>query len=485
MRIFTAGLITETNTFAPWPTGMAGFEEDGLFRGDASTAGDDVACVAARTFKDLARADNHAFVEGLFATADPSGPTLTSVYESLRDEILADVRSKGPFDVVLLFLHGAMVAFGYEDCEADITRRVREIVGPQAVIGVELDPHCHLSQALIDAADCVILMKEYPHSDYAERARELYSICTRTAAGKLRPTSALFDCRMLGFYPTTTEPMSGLVAMFRRAESRDGILSVSFAHGFPWGDTRETGSKMLVVSQDNPALAATVAEELGRAVYNLRWELLPKSPSIAAALDLAAASAGTIVFGDSADNPGGGAPGDNVTFLRAMLERGVSDAALGCIWDPMAVRACVEAGVGAAFNLRFGGKAGVASGAPLDHWVTVKAIRLQHTEAGLGSSRSDLGASVWIDCAGIDVVLVSKRVQTFAPDAFTGLGIDLAAKRVIVVKSSQHYKAKFAALTDRLVNVTGPGAIQTDFLRIEYHRLDVSRIFPFVADPLG
>jgi microcystin degradation protein MlrC len=106
MRIFTAGIVTETNTFAPTPTGMKGFATGGIYRGNASTAGSAAANVAARTFRDLALRDGHDFREGLFATAHPAGETLTATYEALRDEILDDVRQHGPFDVVLLFLHG-------------------------------------------------------------------------------------------------------------------------------------------------------------------------------------------------------------------------------------------------------------------------------------------------------------------------------------------------------------------------------------------
>ena len=484
MRIFTAGVLTETNTFAPAPTGLAGFEVGGIYRGDASTGGDGTANVGARTFRDLARRDGHGFVEGLFATAHPSGETLTAVYERLRDEILSDVRDKGPFDVVLLFLHGAMVAVGYQDCEADLAARVREIVGPKTVIGVELDPHCHLGHALLDCANCVVIMKEYPHVDFAERAAELYDICTRTAAGELTPTSALFDCRMIGFYPTVVEPMRTLVDELYQAEQAQGVLSVSFAHGFPWGDTWETGSKMLVVTDADPALAAATAERLGRAIYSRRDELLPRYPSMEPALDQAPGDALT-VFGDTADNPGGGAPGDNPAFLRVLLQRGATDAALGCIWDPMAVLACVEAGVGAVFPLRIGGKSGPASGQPLDTEVRVRAIRADHDQAGLGPARSSLGLSVWIDCGGVDVVLCSERSQTFSPEAFTGLGIDLAGKRVVVVKSSNHYRNHFKALSSRLVNVATPGAVQMNFADIPYRRRRPDPYFPKVADPLG
>ena len=485
MRIFTAGISTETNTFAPWPTGLRGFQEGGLYRGDASTAGEGAANLVARLYKELACADGYDFAEGVFATAQPSGPALQSVWEGLRDEIVNAASTGGGVDVILLQLHGAMVATDCDDCEADLVAGLRQACGPDTVIGVELDPHCHLSQDLVDTADAVILMKEYPHTDYVERARELYAICVAKAQGRMHPVSALFDCRMIGFYPTTREPMAGLLRQLREAERRPGVLSVSFVHGFPWGDTADTGSKMLVIADGDKALALRMAEELGRLVYAQREALLPRMTGMEEALDLAAASSGRVVLADTADNPGGGAPCDNVSLLRAMLARGMRHAALGAIWDPMSVQACVEAGVGARFALRLGGKCGEASGDPLDLMVTVRAIREDHDQHGLGSARQPMGLSVWLECDGIDVVVNSIRTQVFAPDAFTGLGIDLDAKRLIVVKSSQHFHAKFAPIADRIIPVATPGAIQMNFADIDYRKRRDLNFFPREHDPLA
>jgi microcystin degradation protein MlrC len=132
MRVFTAGLITETNTFAPWPTGLRGFSEEGPFRGDATTRGRHTETgVLASAWRDLCEARGFEFVEGLFAHAQPSGRTVQSVYEGFRDEILNDLRTKGPFDVVLLFLHGAMASQDCDDCEGDILARARAITGPK------------------------------------------------------------------------------------------------------------------------------------------------------------------------------------------------------------------------------------------------------------------------------------------------------------------------------------------------------------------
>lgn len=485
MRIFVAGVSTETNTFAPWPTGMRGFEEGGIHRGHAVHDDPGTNGLVARRWSALAAGDGHDIVEGLFAIAEPSGPTVQHVWETLRDEIVTQAMADGPFDVVLLQLHGAMVSTGCDDCEADLVSRIRAVTGPHATLGVELDPHCHLSQDLIDAADAVILMKEYPHVDYVERAAELYDICTKTALGRVRPTSALFDCRMLGFYPTTGGVMAGLLATLREVERRPGILSVSFVHGFPWGDTAETGSKMLVIADADHALAARTAEELGRLVYAKREALLPRMPGIAEALAKVETMPGTVVLADTADNPGGGAPGDNVSLLRALLARGVREAALGAIWDPMSALVCAEAGVGASLALRIGGKCGPSSGDPLDLVVTVRAVLEAHAQIGLGGAPEPLGLSVWLHSDGIDIVVISIRSQVFSPDAFTGLGIDLAGKRIIAVKSSHHFHARFAPIADHILSVATPGAIQMDFAGIAYVKRRDWNYFPRVADPLG
>jgi len=485
LRVFAAGLQLETNTFAPWPTGARAFEEGGVRRGAEVLTGQGPDHKTAQLWRDLCLRDGHDFTAGLFAWAQPSGPVVQAVYEGMRDEILSGLRSQGPFDVVLLFLHGAMVSTACDDCEADLVRRVRDVVGDEAVIGVELDPHCHLTQPLVDVADAVILMKHYPHDDFIERGAELYSLCLAKVRGEVRPTSALFDCRMVGFYPTTQQPMASLVERFEEIERQTGVLSVSFAHGFPWGDTPDTGSRVLVIADRDPRLAAQLSEQLGLEIYAAREALLPRFPSVEAALSDALATPGLVVVADTADNAGGGAPGDNTSLLKAMLDRGITAAALGAIWDPVAAAACADAGVGARLKLRIGGKSGSASAQPLDVEATVRAVRERHGQTGLGDSWTDMGLSVWIEVDGIDVVLASIRTQLFSPDAFTGLGIDLKAKKIVAVKSSQHFYGGFAPIAAKVIRAATHGAIQMDFAALPYVKKADLNFYPRVADPLA
>jgi microcystin degradation protein MlrC len=485
MNVFAAGLQTETNTFSPWVTGLRAFADGGTTRGEAALNGTGPEHAAARLWRDLCVRDGHQLTLGLFANAEPSGPTVQSVYEDFRDEILHQIQAKNAFDVVLLFLHGAMIATACDDCEADLVCRVRQVIGRDAVIGVELDPHCHLTPDLIQAADAVILMKQFPHVDYVDRARELYELCIAARQHRVCPVSALFDCRMVGFYPTTQSPMSDVVEKLHAAESIPRVLSVSFAHGFPWGDTADCGSRVLVIADGDPALAAQLAERVGMDIYSVRDALLPRFSSMSGGLDDALSTAGLVVLADIADNAGGGAPGDNVSFLREMLKRGVRGAAVGAIWDPVVANVCADAGIGAPITLRLGGKCGVASGDPLDTRAIVRSICENHTQDGLGDAISHLGLSVWIEIDGIDVVVNSVRTQVYSPQVFTGLGIELESRKFVVVKSSHHFYARFASIASRIIWVATPGLLDMDFANLRYVRKRDLGYYPRVPAPLG
>lgn len=483
MRFFSAQISTETNTFSSSPTGWGGFEEFGLHRGDASIKASGGVGVLLRKLRDLTEADGHELVESVCVFAQPSGRTLRPVYEDLRDQLLADLRAAGKVDAVLLFLHGAMAAQGYDDCEGDILTCVRNVVGPNVPIGAELDLHCHLTEAMCASADVLISYKEYPHTDMVARASELYSILSATAKGLIRPCTAVFDCKMVGAWRTTTEPMKSFVARMQSFENRDGVLSVSLGHGFPWGDVPEAGAKLWVVTDGDLELAREVARLLGQEFWELRHSIASETIEIDAAIDQAQCLAvGPVVLADSADNPGGGAPGDSTFILQRLVSRGIGNAVLGAFWDLGAVHACKEAGVGAMIDLRIGGKCGPSSGDPVDLRVIVRAVRDEHAQTA-GGRIWPMGTSVWVEAPnGIHLLLVSLRCQILGTDAFTVLGIDLSGARIVVVKSSQHFYADFAPIAKAVLYVSTPGAITPDFARIAYKARDLN-YWPRVENP--
>jgi len=469
MKIFTALLGTETNTFSPFLTGWPNFENTYMARnGDYGERPFSFAIPLIR-WREMAAAKGWSIAESLATFAVPAGTTLRPVYEALRDELLNDLAAAMPVNGVLLMMHGAMVAQGYDDCEGDIVERARAMVGPDIPIGVELDLHCHLTKTLIDNADAVITFKEYPHTDPPERAEELFDIIAAAMQGEIKPVTSMHDCNMIGVYHTTREPVKSFVQRMSDLEGQNGVLSVSLGHGFPWGDVADLGTRVLVVTDDSPAKGAALAKELGDEFYAMRDSVQPNYDTIDSALDKAiAGSSGPFVLADVSDNSGGGAPNDSTFVLARILERGVANTAIGCIWDPVAVEVAMEVGEGVELDLRVGGKMGPMSGDPLDVRVRVGTIARDATQK-FGAGTVSLGDSVALHLEnGVDVVLISNRTQTFSPEVFSNVGIDPAQKQILVVKSMQHFYAGFEPIAAEVLYMASPGALVPDMAAIPF-----------------
>lgn len=482
LRLFLGGLVHESSSFSPLPTSVQSFEAGVLVRRTDPQALQQI--VAQPNLVGVVAAaarQGDTLLPGLYAEAQPSGPLSRSDYERLRDELLADLRASLPVDAVLLLLHGAMLAEGYPDCEGDLLQRVREIVGSGTPVGALLDLHCNLSPAMVDSGAVLVACKEYPHIDYAARGEELHALLGAMARGELALQAHWQRVPMLGIFGTTQGPMRDFVQQLQDCEKTSpGVVSVSVLHGFPWSDTPHTSAAVLVLAQATPAAAAVATgllRELADSFYGLRERASAARLPLHAALDAALgalppAPGAPVVLADTADNAGGGAAGDSTFVLRELLRRGVRDVALGMIWDPQAVAIATAAGVGARLPLRIGGKVGPMSGDPVDLEVEVLACRADARQRSLTPGGFDaLGAAVAVRAEGIELVLNSIRQQVFSPECFTEFGIDLRAKRLVVVKSTQHFRAGFDALASRVVYADSPGSLQSDLGRLPYRFL--------------
>jgi microcystin degradation protein MlrC len=460
MRIFVASLGTETNTFSPIPTSYANFEAS-LACGPGEHP-DEPKHTTAPLYvaRRRAKAEGFALIEGSCFWAEPSGTCGKADYEMMRDRILGELGAALPVDGVLLGLHGAMVADGYDDCEGDLITRVRKLAGSKAVIGCEYDLHCHLTRQRIANADISILYKEYPHTDFLERADELVTLVLRAIRGEIRPVSSLYDLRLISFYPTTVEPMRSFVdKMSGREASQPGVLSISFGHGFQHADVPDLGSRMLVLTDDRKTEGDELARALAEEVIAKLDLLAPRLLAPAEALDKALAhNTGTVVIADTSDNAGGGAASDNTDMIRLLLERGVKDAAVGPLWDPVAVRFCFTLGRGARFKLRFGGKSGPESGAPIDAEVEVTGLCRDALQS-FGAAKAKLGDCAAIRVGGIEVVLNSHRNQGLGRELFTNVGIDPSQKRIVVVKSANHFRDAFGPIAKEVLYADGNGNV--------------------------
>lgn len=473
MRLFTATLATETNSFSPLPTSLENYRESVFLRpGEHPT--DAPRMCTAPLFVARARAKKEGFdlVEGSCFAASPAGTTNRADYETMRDEILGQLKAAMPVDGILFGLHGAMVAHGYDDVEGDILERARAIVGPKCVIGVELDPHCHLTLKRLRSADIVVLYKEFPHTDVVERAEDVLDLVLAALRGRIKPVMSVYDCRQIQSYPTTLQPMRGLVDRIKAMEGKDGVLSVSIAHCFPYGDVAEIGTRVLVIADGDKKKADGLATKLGEELVGLRGKTQPPVFDVAAGVaEGRAFNDLPVVIADPADNAGGGAPSDNTDILRHLIASKVENACLGPIWDPIAVRICFDAGLGARIALRFGGKIAPSSGQPVDAEVEIVGLK-RDARQSFGPTLVPVGDCAAVRVGGVDVVLITKRTQATGLELFTNVGIDPRQKKIVVVKSTNHFMAAYGPIAKKVIYIESNGPLRRDHATIPYTKVE-------------
>ena len=474
MRFFVAMLSHETNTFSPLRTDRGQFEAHDLryggelletYRGTGTCLGGMI---------DGADALGAALVPSLAATASPAGRVAKEFYAEARDRLLADLRAAGPLDGVLLDLHGAMVVEGIDDGEGDLLRAVRAAVGATP-IAVTLDFHGNITRAMVETATLLHGYKTYPHVDMRERGREAAQRLAEVAGGRIRPTVAWRQPPMLppiAGQLTTRGPMRRLYDMADAMEARPGVLTVSIFAGFPLADIHDAGLSVYVATDGDQALADALADELAAAAWDLRREFLHTALSPRDAVARALALDGRpVVLADIADNTGGGAGGDTTEILRELLRVGARGATVACLWDPAAARACAEAGAGATVSLEVGGKVDPSHGAPLAVTGRVRTLsdgRFVYKGPMMRGLGTCVGLTAVLDVNDVKIILISRRRQCLDPEMIRFVGIDPAAEKILVLKSSVHYRAAFEPLARAILEVDAPGLSSSNLGRFAF-----------------
>ncbi len=484
-RIAIGGIWHETNTFSPVPTGLAAFRDRSLLTGDAilaqgaGTAGvlGGVLAAAATAGADL--------VPTLFAAAMPGGLVTAEAHQTLRSQLLDRLRSpyRGPWPLsaVVLLLHGAMVAADESDVEGALLRDVRRTVGPTVPIVAVLDFHANLSPLMVAHADVILGYATYPHVDTFEKGRRAVELAVDVRNGRLRPKTVLRQVPLL--VPLTAgrtdgpTPMRAVRDLAAEAERHERVTGAMVAGGFPYADVDRAGVGILVTADGDRNLAANHADRLAAAVWNMREQFLAPdiSPAraVAEAMRLTGAGAGTgpVVIADTADNPGAGAPGDATVLLRELLDRGVADAVVATIADPAVIRAVADAPVGATMSLGVGGRTHAAGGAPVVRDWTVgwcgDGVFVNSGPIGTGGV-TRLGRTAVLRSGGVEAIVCERRIQVLDPALFPAVGIEPAARSILAIKSSVHYRAAFAGLASVLIEAGGPGLSCPDLASFPY-----------------
>ena len=484
-RIFITGFWHETNTFARTQTGLEDFHAYQYAEGDALFE------MFADTNTEIGGVMNGAMeldlnlIPGLFAGAVPSGMIRVEAYQAILDRTLELLAEAGEIDGVLAHIHGAAVAEGVPEADADFLLALRRQC-PLVPIVATFDLHANLSEGLIASADALIGYDTYPHNDMADRGREAAHILHRMLWSDKRPDKVF---RKLPFAPppqvqgTASEPVAGIMAKLADMKDWGGIWSASIAWGFPYADVAHLGVGILVQGDDFHH-ANRIADDLALTIWHKRGEfdagLIGAEEAVRQAM---AAPAGPIILADVADNAGGGAPGDGTTILAELLDQDASNAVV-VLCDGAAVRAARALGLGAMFSGNVGGKADDLHGPPVPlvgEIIFHQAVSYHRQGDYMTGQRIDLGEVAVIQAGGVTVMLTEAKALPFDADHLAAAGILAESMQIIVVKSAIAWQAHFRTFAKGEIYVDTPGVCASNLKRFKYSKLSRD-VFPIAED---
>lgn len=461
MRIAIAGISHETNTYCRDLTQADAFyqlrgERMLQTRGQQSDVGGAIdACEAAGVEP----------VPILFVSTQPSGTIAHDAYQAFKQEIVDGLARTPDIDAIVLCLHGAGVAEGVDDIEGDLAISIRQQVGDNIPIAASFDLHGNITQAMADALDGIFACHHYPHVDLHDRAAEAVALTIRMHNEGIKTHTCVVNVPML--MPTTTtyiDPGKSRLARMLDAQRKPGVIDVSWFHGFPYTDVPHVGCYVAVTTEADAELGQKVANTLAAELWNDRETFRARSLSADEAVSAATAAASAadnapVVIHETSDNCGGGAPGDGTHLLRAMLEAGLENACFGFIVDPQTAAEAHTAGIGATINIELGGRYDELHGTPIVTRAYVKALHDGRIimQAMFKGAPINLGPMARLVIDGMDVIVASRRNQTFDPEPFLALGVDVMRCKYIALKSSNHFRAGFQDIAAEIITADPPG----------------------------
>lgn len=481
--VLVAGFQHETNTFAPTKATYSNFVNGeghpGLPRGNDMLALRDVN-LPMGGFIRSAESAGWRVLPTVWAGASPSSYVTDDAYERIAEEIL-EVVARREFDAIYLDLHGAMATESFDDGEGELLRRIRRIVGPTLPVVASLDLHANVTDAMLANASALVAYRTYPHVDMAETGSRTADLLKQIFEGE-RDLS--LTVRRLPFL-IPINSMCTLVdpsrSMYQRLSELEvgGVFSLSFTLGFPAADFPECGPVIWGYGQDDACVEGAVSELYETMLRNERqWavELLTPTEAVSEAMRIASelGPEGPVVIADTQDNPGGGADSNTTGMLRALVEADAQDAAVGLIWDPEAATLAHRAGIGQSVELTLGGKTGIEGDVPFSGRFEVVALSdgsCRYDGPMMHGMTASLGPVACVRIGGVNVVLSSTKAQMYERNLYRMAGIQPEKMKILVNKSSVHFRADFQAISRAVLVAKAPGPLLADAADLPWKRL--------------
>src|SRR5207249_1440615 len=192
------------------------------------------------------------------------------------------------------------------------------------------------------------------------------------------------------------------------------------------------------------------------------------------AMELAKTATRPIVIADTQDNPGAGGDSDTTGMLRALVRNKAQRAATGVIYDPQSAKAAHAAGEGATVTLALGGKSGIPGDAPYKETFVVEKLSDGNFVAPgpyFGGRVMEMGPSACLRIGDVRAVVASNKAQLADQAMYRYVGIEPTEQKILVNKSSVHFRADFEPIAETLLICAAPGAMPADTAELPWTRL--------------
>jgi microcystin degradation protein MlrC len=481
-RIAVGGFLHETNTFAPtkatydafvhgggWPSMVRGNEVLTIRNINVGLAG----------FIGAAEANGWELAPTIFAAATPSAHVTKDAYERIAKVMIDGIASAGPIDAVYLDLHGAMVAEHFDDGEGEILSRVRKVIGKDVPLVVSLDLHANVTPEMVEHADALIAYRTYPHVDMADTGRACARHLALLLKSKQRFAKAFRQLPFLiaiSWQCTNDQPTKGIYEKLAALES-DAVPTLSFAPGFPAADFADCGPSVFAYGRTQ-AEADTAADKIAAIIErhedDFDGRIYSPDEGVQLAMQLSKSAKRPIIIADTQDNPGAGGDSDTTGMLRALVRNKAARAATGVIYDPEAAKAAHQAGAGATVTLALGGKSGIPGDAPYKETFVVEKLSDGNFIAPgpyFGGRAMEMGPSACLRIGDVRVVVASHKAQLADQAMYRYVGIEPTEHKILVNKSSVHFRADFEPIAEKLLICAAPGAMPADTSTLPWTRL--------------
>jgi microcystin degradation protein MlrC len=254
------------------------------------------------------------------------------------------------------------------------------------------------------------------------------------------------------------------------------VISASVMQGFLEADLPTMGGTVFAYASNQEA-AQKAADQLLRTALELEGEFRSELPdakkAVSQAIEIVKTANKPVILADGQDNPGGGASSDTVWIMEELVKQGAPESAIALMFDTDAALQAYQAGESAILEMDLGGK--LTPGHKPFHG-KFKVVKLYEgdfvcTGPMLKGMKANLGKMAHLLTGNVHVVVCSYRIQIFDQSFMRIVDVDPEKMKILVLKSTNHYRADFEPICSTIIDVDAPSSLIDNPESYSYKRL--------------